>query len=249
MKYQPSSPSVWLAGDTHNNQADGLPTPLTSPNALQSGLPLRQALQTGLFFLLYQPYFSSVDKFIPVSLRTIWNHRDKYRLPHQWRLTGQEKGGGPSTYAIHLWGLPALTKQTPYTYLGSFALVLPSHLVFLSLRYLPHFTNSVWHPHTSGLSVHDVVLWDTRWNSSYSVFPELLYLLGRSSQPHCELLNRRDLICFSVCTLCFDQPSSPINRSKYLNLSLKVYCTEIKWSKDITILFCSWKSQGIDLSR
>lgn len=36
-RYPP--PSVWLADDSHNHLADGLPTPFTSPNALQSGLP------------------------------------------------------------------------------------------------------------------------------------------------------------------------------------------------------------------
>lgn len=128
MRYQPSPPSVWLAEDSHNHLADGLPTPLTSPNALQSGLPVtlwcyRQACLPSisvLFFFCKPGYSHEPQDYLKpqeqVSVTTV----------RQWRVSTRRReamwGGGVedehlSTQSISegsQGSIPAehLTKQT-----------------------------------------------------------------------------------------------------------------------------------------
>lgn len=79
-------------------------------------------------FLLYQSRFSSVDVFIPASLRAIWSQRNKHSLLHQQRLTTW--GNTPSIFESYQGSSLAqhLTKWTHCPYLWAFLLVLPAHL-------------------------------------------------------------------------------------------------------------------------
>lgn len=145
--------------------------------------------------------------------------QEQVSLLLQWRLTAQEKEedhlNTQSVLEDYQCSVPA-----PLSLCSCPSLPILSSFFYAFL----HLTYSLWLPHTSGLSAHGLTFHDTSWYSSSCSLPELLHLINRSSWLHNELLSRSDLICFFLCTLCFDQSSGPINISKYL----KAYWAEIK---------------------